>query len=239
MANTQISITANGTKTLATAGKYCDRNIDVNVNVPASGITPTGTKSITSNGTHDVTIYASANVNVPVPSGYIKPSGTKEITENGTYDIASFASALVNVSGGKVTTEAYEVAFDSDFGNSNGEEKTLLTGNAFIKANYASDNFAVLLLPTVASSVSAQHNVRFMYHGNRNLVSTSSYSHYGIVLRDNSATALGYDVMTAKISGSNYNACFRARSTGNLTVYCKGRYIKAGTYKIVLMCWEE
>lgn len=33
MANTQISITANGTKTLATAGKYCDRNIDVNVNV--------------------------------------------------------------------------------------------------------------------------------------------------------------------------------------------------------------
>lgn len=35
MANTQINITENGTKTLATAGKYCDRNIDVNVNVPA------------------------------------------------------------------------------------------------------------------------------------------------------------------------------------------------------------
>lgn len=34
MANTQISITENGTKTLATAGKYCDRNIDVNVAVP-------------------------------------------------------------------------------------------------------------------------------------------------------------------------------------------------------------
>lgn len=34
MANTQISITENGTKTLATAGKYCDRNIDVKVNVP-------------------------------------------------------------------------------------------------------------------------------------------------------------------------------------------------------------
>lgn len=35
MANTQIDITANGTTTLATAGKYCDRNIDVNVEVPA------------------------------------------------------------------------------------------------------------------------------------------------------------------------------------------------------------
>lgn len=33
MANTQINITANGTKTLATAGKYCDRNIDINVDV--------------------------------------------------------------------------------------------------------------------------------------------------------------------------------------------------------------
>lgn len=33
MANTQINITSNGTKTLATAGKYCDRNIDVNVDV--------------------------------------------------------------------------------------------------------------------------------------------------------------------------------------------------------------
>lgn len=32
--NTQVNITENGTTTLATAGKYCDRNIDVNVNVP-------------------------------------------------------------------------------------------------------------------------------------------------------------------------------------------------------------
>ena len=34
MANTQINIIENGTTTLATAGKYCDRNIDVNVAVP-------------------------------------------------------------------------------------------------------------------------------------------------------------------------------------------------------------
>ena len=33
MANIQIPITENGTTTLATAGKYCDRNIEVNVNV--------------------------------------------------------------------------------------------------------------------------------------------------------------------------------------------------------------
>ena len=34
MENIQIPITENGTATLATAGKYCDRNIDVQVEVP-------------------------------------------------------------------------------------------------------------------------------------------------------------------------------------------------------------
>ena len=97
MANTQINIGANGTTTLATAGKYCDKNIDVNVAVPASGINPTGTKTITANGEHDVTNFAKANVNVPIPSGYIKPSGTKNITENGTHDVTDYASASVNV----------------------------------------------------------------------------------------------------------------------------------------------
>ncbi len=33
--NTQINIVENGTTTLATAGKYCDRNIDVVVDIPA------------------------------------------------------------------------------------------------------------------------------------------------------------------------------------------------------------
>jgi hypothetical protein len=50
---------------------------------------------------------------------------------------------------------------------------------------------------------------------------------------------MGFDAMTAKVSGSNYNACFRARSTGNLNIYvASGRIVKAGTYKVVLMCWE-
>lgn len=37
MANIKIGITENGTTTLATAGKYCDRNIDVEVEVAGSG----------------------------------------------------------------------------------------------------------------------------------------------------------------------------------------------------------
>lgn len=35
MVNHKIAVTENGTKTLLTAGKYCDRNVDVVVNVPS------------------------------------------------------------------------------------------------------------------------------------------------------------------------------------------------------------
>lgn len=60
------------------------------------GIIPTGTLSITENGTTNVKNYENVNVNVPG----ITPTGTVNITENGTVDVTNYASANVNVSGG-------------------------------------------------------------------------------------------------------------------------------------------
>lgn len=68
-------ITSNGTYTAS--NDSADGYSSVIVNVPSSGITPTGSINITTNGTHDVTNYASAVVNVS--SGGSTPSATKHI----------------------------------------------------------------------------------------------------------------------------------------------------------------
>lgn len=63
------------TKTIDANGTYsaqddsADGYSSVTVNVPPSGITPTGSINIGTNGTHDVTNYASAVVSVPTGGG--------------------------------------------------------------------------------------------------------------------------------------------------------------------------
>ena len=78
------------------------------------GIIPTGTKSITQNGTVDVSQYASANVNVPTSSPTLQ-SKSVTITENRTttitadsgYDGLDEVEVTTNVSGGDITHEEY------------------------------------------------------------------------------------------------------------------------------------
>ena len=84
------------TQTAVASGVYTTGAITV-APIPSEYIVPSGTKNITSNGTHDVIANASVSVNVPIPDGYVKPSGTKSVTTNGTHDIESYKNVNVNV----------------------------------------------------------------------------------------------------------------------------------------------
>ena len=84
--------------------------------IPSQYIVPTGTKSITSNGSNiDVKSYEKANVNVPnsyaagdegkvVSNGALVAQTSDTVTTNGTYDTTLINSLGVNVSGGPSVT---------------------------------------------------------------------------------------------------------------------------------------
>lgn len=93
----ELSVTDNGTYTAPQGKAYSP----VNVSVPASAVV-SGTKSITTNGTTDVTNYANANVAVPASAVV---SGTKSITANGTgIDVTDYAAVDVAVPTGTTPT---------------------------------------------------------------------------------------------------------------------------------------
>lgn len=108
-----IDIVANGTHT-EDIKKFATAKI--NVQVPNEGITPSGVKTITENGTHDVAQFEQAKVEVPQG---ITPAGTKEIevTQNGevTEDVTNFKNVhiVTNVSSagggtGGISQEKYD-----------------------------------------------------------------------------------------------------------------------------------
>lgn len=111
---TTKNISANGTYNASSDS--ADGYSQVTVAVPASAV-DSGTKSISTNGTHDVVGYASANVNVPnsysasdegkvVSNGALMAQTSDTVTQNDTYDTTLINSLTVNVSGGASNEDA-------------------------------------------------------------------------------------------------------------------------------------
>lgn len=118
-----------------------------------------GALSVTSNGTKDVTHYASVNVNVPASAVV---TGDKTITANGTHDVTTYKNAVVNVPASAVTSGTYSIKGEGKYDVTNYKEVlveiesisadgTMLYFNANYGTSYTESTFS-------AGSVSAVHD---------------------------------------------------------------------------------
>lgn len=200
-----------------------------------TGITPSGTKNITTNGTHDVTNYATAKVEVPA-SG-ITPSGSIEIKKNGTYDVTSKASAVVNVptGGGSDNYHVLPVTLTTALGAGTTAMHNLVTGDSFVKTNYAADGFFAMLIPLTATEAVTESNyVTFVYAGNRVIVRSKAIGYAVFAKGAGSSSYAAGQINNYKISQNGYNATLRANSSGNIILYVASSLtVPAGDYLLV------
>lgn len=156
----------------------------------------------------------------------ITPSGSISITSNGTVDVTNYAQAIVNVKA-DVQVQTVNVASAVTAGN-----VTLLSGNDFIKVNYANDNFfcGFTLVDTVGdtsgSYLTGGISANFYTHLNRYFL---TYGGNGASLKTWSAAGAAYKA-SANYTGKGYGH-IHADSSGNLVAHSPSSYsIKAGKY---------
>jgi len=188
------------------------------------GITPTGTKTITSNGTHDVTSFATAKVEVPA-SG-ITPSGEKTITANGTHDVTSFASALVNVQGlhARIFTATVSADVSSGAATISGANDWIASirsnANAFILVRYLG-----VAASTTSSNVWLNANFAMGYSGS---------TKYNTIAYRQSASTASASFNINGLTGDNYGGHLTVQANGSLIVNVHSEFpVKAGTYQII------
>ena len=185
--STIATIQGTGSKTLNTQGKYCEG--DILVDYVKEGITPSGTKNITSNGTVDITNYESASVNV-------SPNVTaKSITENGTYNASSdnvdgYSSVTVAV---PVLSKQWVISLSED--TANNAQLTIAVNDDWLVSHKNDASLTISMVPLSAVTVAARKLVMCV-HSNHNLWDTG---HFGRTLRgaNSSASAAGYNCSAA------------------------------------------
>lgn len=170
-------------------------------------VSPSGSVTITSNGTHDVTNYASAEVQVPVG---IVPSGTLDITSNGTRDVTNYASVNVNVeSGGSFSATQLPVTYH-DAGAISSMTITNVDGSTIesTTSNSAAARFVQyggILVATPSLNWTGTIFIRYTGSASTGFVSTWIASAFNVLV-NNKAQARCIGGFGRSMSSSDWNA---------------------------------
>lgn len=258
---TIATMDASGSKTLNTQGKYCEDNITVQYTDPEK---PTQTKSVTpSESAQTVTpdsgkVLSSVSVGA-IPSNYVGTGVTRKAaatytptTTDQTIAASQYLTGAQTVKGdanlvaanikegvsifgvqgshsGDIHTKVVSLSSDVTAGSA-----TLLSGNAFVKANYSNSKFFCGFArvqtgaDTTGQYVSAGFASNFYNHLNRYYC---CWGGSGTSLKTWSSAGDGYKA-SANYTGTGY-AHVHADSSGNIIAHAPSSYtIKAGTYVV-------
>lgn len=116
--------------------------------IETGGITPTGTKNITTNGVHDVSAYANANVEVPT-GGDAPVLGTKTVTENGTYTASDDSLDGYSAVTVAVPSSADDWEYKWEYESGSTRKPMFMSGTATDATDSLLINKPVLSLPSV------------------------------------------------------------------------------------------
>lgn len=156
-----------------------------------TGITPSGTKEISANGTYDVTQYASAHVDV---SSQAPTLTAKNITANGTYNASSdnadgYSSVNVNVPTGSTNSRCFKMEVSADLKDN--QWHYFNSADADIAAHKDDPTFVVTIM-NITDFSSAKERTIGVTATNHNTNSFSSNASFGMLLKVNGNGVTGY-----------------------------------------------
>lgn len=204
------------------------------------GITPTGTKQISQNGTHDVTNYESAQVNVPnsysasdegkvVESGALVNQSSASYNSNGTYDTTLINEAIVNIPLSAELIGTYEVDLEDYTNTSTGE--TITTDINIKNTDYA---FVVIVITcdseiTTSTEWGLTVELCGRFTSNGQLLNTTAQQLKG-------SSSFSRSALVSQMSGNNSYGVFIPNNTANVTFTRKAHssmpLIRGGKYTV-------